>query len=323
MERELWEICYKAPTDWQGRQDSKPGERLFQVVKPIDLKQSDLKKLPGAIAFIGFASDEGVKRNLGRVGAGEGPQAIRAQLANLTINKTLPMLVDLGDITCRLGDLESAQKGLGEIVTKCLQQGYFPIVLGGGHDVAYGHYQGLQAHTHHTQLGIINMDAHFDLRPCEEGRGSSGTAFLQIAELRKQASQPFSYLCLGIEPTSNTKSLYQTADSLNVDYCEAHLIHEDIDNVLSGLSTFLDEHPGIYLSICMDVFAQAYAPGVSAPSALGLTPWQGLTLIEKIMKSGKVIALDIAECAPALDHDNMTAKLAARLIYNILNKMSK
>lgn len=324
MEKELWEICYRTPQTWVGRSDSLTQERLFQLVKSIDLTQVQLKRVPNAVAFIGFASDEGVKRNLGRVGASEGPAAIRQQLANIAVHQRLPMLYDLGDITCRLGDLESAQIGLSQIVSKSLENGLLPVVIGGGHEVAWGHYQGIAQHTSQQKLGIINLDAHFDLRSCnQDGRGSSGSSFLQIAQARQDQGLDFSYLCLGIQPQANTKSLFKKADSLGVDYCEASLIYDDIKMVLDGIDTFLGEHDAIYLTLCMDVFAQAYAPGVSAPNSLGLTPQQVLAMLDKITKSGKVVSLDVAECSPPLDNDDATAKLAATMINSVLVNMGK
>ena len=75
----------------------------------------------------------------------------------------------------------------------------------------------------------------------------------------------------------------------------------------------------IYLSICLDVLAECYAPGVSAPQPLGLSPWQVIPLLKYIMQSGKVISLDIAELSPPLDQEQKTARLAALIIAELLN----
>jgi len=55
----------------------------------------------------------------------------------------------------------------------------FPIVLGGSHELAYGHFNGIVNHLkkqtkNSSKVGIINFDAHFDLRPYDN-QGSSGT----------------------------------------------------------------------------------------------------------------------------------------------------
>ena len=85
------------------------------------------------------------------------------------------------------------------------------------------------------------------------------------------------------------------------------------------LDDFMLNLDNIYLSICLDVFAECFAPGVSAPQPLGLTPWQTLPLLKYIIQSGKVVSLDIAELSPALDREQKTARLAALIIAELLN----
>ena len=90
---------------------------------------------------------------------------------------------DAGNIVCADGDLETSQLALGEVVTILLENGIKPIVIGGGHELAWGHYQGIADAFPQKNLGIINFDAHFDMRPLlAYDQGSSGTPFLQIAK---------------------------------------------------------------------------------------------------------------------------------------------
>ena len=75
----------------------------------------------------------------------------------------------------------------------------------------------------------------------------------------------------------------------------------------------------IYISVDLDGFAAAYAPGVSAPAAIGLQSSFVLQTIREIMKSGKVISIDIAEMNPEFDRDAITARLGARMIDEVLS----
>ena len=85
-----------------------------------------------------------------------------------------------------------------------------PIILGGGHETAYGHYLGVRNYIgKEAKLGIINIDAHFDLRPYNE-QPSSGTMFRQILEQDENSS----YLVLGIQRYGNTQALFDKADEL-------------------------------------------------------------------------------------------------------------
>jgi len=60
--------------------------------------------------------------------------------------------------------------------------------------------------------------------------------------------------------------------------------------------------------------SSAYAPGVSAPSPLGFTPYFVFKVLVFLFESKKVISFDIAELNPSLDRDKLTANLAAKII---------
>ncbi|KAF3997261.1 formimidoylglutamase [Glaciimonas immobilis] len=302
---------------WTGRQDvDSAGDtrRLHQVVLPFDAAS------PGCPTLIGFASDEGVRRNHGRVGAAEGPDAIRRMLANLPAH-SIWRLYDAGNITCTDGALEQAQLRLAERVKQVLSQQAFPMVLGGGHEVAYGTFLGIAGHLGEAirtgQLLIINFDAHFDLR--EADQGSSGTPFKQIAEWCHQAGIKFNYLCYGISQLGNTPALFARAEELGVHFkLDSEIALGNMVEIERELVEHLATVSNVYLTIDLDVLPAEKAPGVSAPAACGMQLEKVERLIQVIRDSGKLIAADIAECNPTYDRDGLTAKVAARLVHTIL-----
>ena len=110
--------AHPAPA-WHGRTDSEetgPSQRWHHVVRPY----TDTSRQ--GVALIGFAVDEGVQRNGGRGGAAAGPAALRAALANVPVQGE-PALWDAGDVDCDSGDLETAQRQLGERVHAAMAQG--------------------------------------------------------------------------------------------------------------------------------------------------------------------------------------------------------
>lgn len=164
---------------WQGRQDPEDGElalRWHDKVLPWQEVQpwaAGAKEVAGVV-LLGFACDEGVRRNKGRIGAAGAPQAVRKLLANTAWHLTRPVY-DGGDVGCPDGDLDAAHGRLAERVAAALDLGHFPLVLGGGHEVAFGSWSGLNRHLAGSgKVGIINFDAHFDLRMKLE-QASSGT----------------------------------------------------------------------------------------------------------------------------------------------------
>ena len=321
MTEHSWLSHYQAPDPsyWSGRNDGTENPRFHQIIHCHDLTQG-LPKLqaPTHYGLVGFACDVGVVRNQGRPGAATGPQAIRQNLANYAWhNKATEMqCYDFGDIYCDNGDLESAQRALAALISTLLAANIKPIVMGGGHEVAWGHYQGIAKHYTDQDLGIINFDAHFDLRPLlADGLGSSGTPFLQMAQHCQQRQTNFDYTCIGVQPLANTAGLFATAKNLAVNTILADDIHiNNSDHCLAVLDDVLNRNEKIYLTLCMDVFATSIAPGVSAPQPLGLSAWQVMPLLRYIVNSGKVASFDIAELSPCHDKNNMTAKLAACFI---------
>ena len=302
---------------WQGRKDSLANERYFQHVKLIDLNQTPLPNNNQEIVIIGFCSDEGVRRNEGRVGAYSGPNQLRQQWGKLACQHDL-QFIDVGNILCVDENLESAQEELSRLVDHCHSHGFKTVVLGGGHEIAWGHFSGLTRQ--YPRLGIINFDAHFDLRPILPNQlGTSGTPFWQIAEYCKKTQKEFNYCCLGIQELANTTSLFANAEKYKVPYLTVEQLAENpLEWQYAFLNQFLQKLDAVYLTVCLDVFNEAVAPGVSAPQALGLFPWQAIPLLKYIVQTGKVVSIDIAELSPPLDEGNKTARLGAMLLAKVL-----
>lgn len=317
---------YRTPKreNWDGRKDQGENAKRWHDVVRITRLTEAKKQAAKTYALLGFCSDEGIRRNAGRVGASEGPAALRAVLKNLPCHfAATTTLLDVGDVICAGRDLEAAGQDLSKAVLQILCAGIFPIVLGGGHEMAFGHGRGAHEFLQHSaprkKLGIINVDAHFDLRPLENGLGTSGTSFTQLHDLISKSGHEFHFLCVGVQEACNTQELFERAQKMRVTY----ILREDLLNprqqdVQHILDSFLKQVDAIYLSVCLDVFAQHLAPGVSAPSPYGLSLYEFFPLLQKILLSGKVLSFDVAELSPPLDRDNQTARLAARIIFEVL-----
>lgn len=301
---------------WQGRQDPEDGELALRWHDKVQPWPQAGHAAPG-VALVGFACDEGVRRNKGRVGAAGAPLAVRKLLANSAWHLSRPVY-DSGDVHCEDGDLDAAHGRLAERVARLLDEGHFPLVLGGGHEVAFGSWSGLNRHLAGcARVGIINFDAHFDLRMKLE-QASSGTPFFQIAEQCAAQGTPFTYACLGVAETANTRALFARAEALGV----WHVLDEamtaaELPVLLSGLDAFIARSDHLYLTIDLDVLPAAVMPGVSAPAARGVELAVIEPLIAHIRASGKLRLADLAEYNPSLDQDNRSARVAARLVHQL------
>jgi formiminoglutamase len=307
-----------APGQWQSRPDD---PRLGEVV--VFWSGEPYVPLPGQAVLLGFPQDEGVRRNHGRCGAAEAPGQIRTFLYRLTaadprsgcsLRQVRP--IDMGNVRIT-GGLEQSQDALAEVVADLLTCGAVPIVLGGGHETAYGHYLGYVRAG--LPVGIVNIDAHLDVRPLIDGQGHSGSPFRQAMEHPEQPLPGSRYVCLGAQPHA------------------VSLAHSDYVQQRGGVIGWRDEVRGslgsffsreserfqvagcrLYLSLDADVIQVSEMPGVSAPNSLGLAGAEVLSLVEQAGRSSGVSSFDLVEINPRFDRDSQSSRWAALAICHFL-----
>ena len=208
-----------------------------------------------------------------------------------------PSIVDKGDFEI------SAYFDIEEITKKHLNLGGKIFTLGGDHSITY-HI--IKAHqTKYSKLDILHIDAHADLYNDYEGdKYSHACPFARIMENKLAVK----LVQVGIR-TLNTHQAEQ-AEKYKVE------IHQMKNLDVSTLSKF--KNP-LYVSLDMDAFDPAFAPGVSHHEPGGLTSRQVIDLIQNI--DVEIIGADIVEYNPKRDFQNMTAFLAAKMMKEILVKM--
>lgn len=311
------------PTLWQGRTDTPADACFYQHVQLLNLLTHQPEHTaPLTFALLGFKCDEGVQRDLGRTGAFEGPTAIRQRLGKLPIQKPEIHCYDAGDIICNDHDLEASQQALADLIARLLAQNIRPIVIGGGHEASWGQYLGIaKQYPAQKRLGIVNFDAHFDMQPLHPShRGGSTTMFYQIAKAQQESNRHFDYNCIGIQHAANIRQAFDIAKEHHAQLIFADDLHQgQQEKSFDFIDRIIDQNDIIYASLSLDVFAPAFAPGVSTIQPLGLYPWHVIPLMRQIASSGKVVSYDIVEHVPRYDIDHRTAKLAAALIYEIIH----
>jgi formiminoglutamase len=272
---------------------------------------------PARSAIIGFASDEGTRRNLGRPGAAQAPHAIREFLYRLTAYDSMAQTdlaafetVDMGNLTVGT-ELEAAQQALAAIVGRLLRDKIVPVILGGGHETAFADYLGYAAAG--IECAIINIDAHLDVRPYPQGP-HSGSPFRQAMEHAGHPLRHGRYVVIGAQRQSCARS--------HVDFVEKnegriHWLDPMIRSarVIETFELELDrlgrEAGTVMVTVDADAFRQADVPGCSAPSPLGL---DGAIWPEIAIRAGThpaVRSIDIVEVNPSFDRDGQTARWAA------------
>lgn len=266
--------------------------------------------------ILGFPQDEGVRRNGGRAGAAEAPAEIRRWLYRLVAIDLPSPLVDLGDLDAG-PDLEADQRALAETVRDLLRLGAVPIVLGGGHETAYGVYLGHALAGH--DVGVVNLDAHLDVRPPLDGLGHSGSPFRQAMECERPLPG-HRYVCLGAQPFSVSRT--------HLDFVRSRGgVVRWRDEVAGRLAErfveVMGSMPSVHLSIDADVVTAADVPGVSAPNPAGLS---GVEVGECARLAGRlplVSGLELVEVNPRFDLDGRSSRWAAMVVWNFLVGLSE
>jgi len=247
-----------------------------------------------------------------RRGAAAAPKAIRAALTSPAGNSWTEGMIDLGapgnlaDAGDVAGlDAETARARIEETVTRLAATGARPIVLGGDHSITYPLLRGLRPR--HQHLSVLHIDAHPDVYEEFEGdRFSHACPFARVLEERLIDE----LVQVGIRTMTGHQRAQ--ADRFGVEVI-------DMDAWTEGRRPLL-AHP-VYLSIDLDGFDPAHCPGVSHPEPGGLTVRDFLSLLHRL--EVPVVGADVVELNPEVDPAGLTARVAAKLVKEIVGQMHR
>ncbi|HET9427275.1 MAG TPA: agmatinase family protein [Allosphingosinicella sp.] len=259
-----------------------------------------MKAAKPVVRLIGLPTDSHSSFLRGAAGA---PEAIRAALASEHGNAVAENGLELGtDIILEdLGDLALTESGedpalIRRAVGDAARSGTVPICLGGDHMVTFPCVAALAEI--HGPLNILHFDAHPDLYEDFEGDPlSHASPFARIME----GGHARRLVQFGIRTLN--RHCREQAERYGVEIVEMR--HFSPDRVP------IPEYP-LYVSIDMDGFDPAFAPGVSHHEPGGPTAREFLTVLHRI--GTPIIGADIVELNPGRDVNGVTAILAAKLV---------
>lgn len=239
-------------------------------------------------------------------GAAKAPPLIREALNSDSANMFTEDLQDVATMSIEdKGDFKVTEYLEIETITRDnLESGGKLLTLGGDHSITYPIIKA--HHIKYPVIDILHIDAHGDLYDEFEGdRYSHACPFARIMEDGLAAN----LVQVGIRTL--TRHQKEQAEKFDVE------IHQMKDLDISAISNFRNP---LYISLDMDAFDPAFAPGVSHHEPGGLTSRQVLDIIQNL--DAQIIGADIVEYNPDRDVQNMTAYLAAKMMKEILAKMA-
>jgi len=294
---------FAPPPPW-ARPVSDPNDELLAgKVRPAGSK--------GRFGLFGVPFDGAV---LGRRGAAGGPDAIRREIAALkpwTFGRGAfdAGIVEWGNVVVPKDDVPAAHAAVAKAAAEVAAEGQFPLALGGDHSITFPLVSALAADD--RKLGVVNLDAHLDVREVHAGRITSGTPFGRL--LDAGLVRPENLVEVGVRDFATSPFYGRKVEDLGVGVVTAAMAREE------GVAAVVEDAVkraargtrGVYLSVDLDVLDQAHGPGVSAPTPDGFTSGELLAAIRVAAASGKLVGADFVEVAPDLDEGARTARAAA------------
>ena len=274
--------------------------------------------------IVGCPQHIGIERNNGRPGAAEGPTAIRRALYKLATSAILNahrqgtcyVIADGGDIDTEGKTLEQIHDELHDVVENLLSQGFFPIVLGGGHDCVWPIISAYEEVG--DPYGLINIDAHADVRPLKDDmKAHSGSPFRQMLDREASALVEGAFVEYGLQHAAVALSHLEYLREKSATVVMLDEVRATPDAWADALKK-ATAGKRFHITLDMDGFASAYAPGVSAPSANGLLPHEIAPHLKAAAQRSSLTSFDVVEVSPPHDTDGRTAKLAAEMIMEVL-----
>jgi formiminoglutamase len=168
-------------------------------------------------------------------------------------------------------------------------------------------------------VGVVNIDAHLDVRPLLDGRGHSGSPFRQMMEHAEFPLPGRNYVCIGAQPSAVAREHLEFVRRQGGVVRWSDKVWADLDFAFSQEDDRLrQESLPAYVTLDADVVIAADVPGVSAPNSAGHYGAELLRLAEMIGRSPAVSSFDLVEINPRLDRDGQSARWAALVVWNFL-----
>jgi len=317
-------VPFTAPPVWP---EIRPGRFAVSVVpnstEILDSPDADrlLAKCP--VALLGMPDDTGVELNHGRVGAREGPHALRGALAKYGVVRPMdhagptpayPHVFDAGDVIPGL-DLGETHDRVSAAAQALVDRGMLPIGIGGGHDLTFAFVRGVAGGEPYrgATLAGVYFDAHLDVR-AEPGSGMPFRALVEQARVHELR-------CIGVNPLVNSSEHFEWF-SEHAGTAEADP-HTPAGAPIGGAERPWPVRGPQFVSFDLDVLDGAFAPGVSALNPAGMTPGVAAAWCSAAGANRDVVCFDIMELCPPHDHEGRTARVAAHLLLSFLRGFSR
>ena len=277
----------------------------------------------GHVVLLGFPYDTGVKINGGRPGARHGPEKFRSWIRRygtadnpeMDIDLSAITLTDAGNISANL-PLDQSHTALTQQTASIIQKGGIPFVVGGGNDQSYPNARALLDSKPDTSIGVINIDAHLDVRPLKDGQAHSGSPFRLLLEDPRFAGEHFiEFAAQGSQVSREHARYVKEKEAQIIWYSEVSRGDSAAQAFCNALGRLAWECDSLFISFDLDSIRTSDAPGVSCPGIMGLRAKEAFEIAFTAGAHPKVDLFDLSEYNPLIEEER-TGLLAVGIFYN-------
>ena len=258
-----------------------------------------------------------------RSGSRFGPNAIRNISAMMKPNNVIMQVNimdglkggDIGDFNVTPGYIHPTYQANEEGVANILKENACPIVLGGDHSITLAELRAVAKK--YGPVALVHFDSHSDL--CDEVFGQKynhGTPFRRALE--ENLIDASHSIQVGMRGSLYDPDEHKMAAELGMKLIPAHKVREmGLETLIKTILERVGDKP-CFLTFDIDFVDPAYAPGTGTPEVGGFTSLEALDLVRKI-KDLNFVGFDLVEVLPAYDHGEITAYLAANIVFEYLS----
>ncbi len=230
-------------------------------------------------------------------------------------------IFDKGDVEFSL-DWNAFFQKVEDEAFSLLRSGKFCLFIGGDHSVTIPLANAFARYHQGKKIGFIHFDSHPDL--CDEYEGSRWSHACPLRRVLDDHITPRDLAQIGIRSYESEEiDLYETHPEILV--VKAHDIFRDgWQEASNRIASHFQGYDALYLTLDIDVLDPAFAPGTGTPEAGGLSSRELLAILNQLMESLPVKAMDLVEISPSLDTVNqITSWAGAKIIYEILAQLHR
>jgi agmatinase len=231
-------------------------------------------------------------------------EELRFEPAEIGIATLPPFLPEAFDLAEAMAELEAECR-------RHLDAGKFLLTLGGEHSLTIAPVRAAKGV--HGEIGVVQFDAHADLREQFEG-----TPYSHAAVMRRVADEGLPTLPIGIRSLSKPEAEF--AHEAGIPIVWAHELDELEGNRYERLLAALPEK--VYLTFDIDYFDPSLVPGTGTPEPGGGRWHPTLRLLSRLFETKDVVAMDVVELAP-IGGQPASDFVAAKLAYKCLGYLAR